>query len=138
MNISVVIINNNNMKNLLLICLLCFTKHSYSQQNTKPVWCKFWNEKKFTKKYTFDEVPKYLYEYLNLTDSNVITDRIENFSSGCTLSLNQKSKLFNWIATNNKNQWILSITYGGKRVWTTLYYIDLNSEIPKFYSKDIN
>lgn len=125
------------MKNLIFICLLFFTKLTFSQKKLMPLWCKFWKEKKFEKAYNFEDVPTKIYAYIAVKDSSNITDKKENFSSGCVVAHNQKKTLFNWIATNHKNQFIVSITYGGKRLWTTYYYIDFTvPNKPKFYSID--
>lgn len=68
------------------------------------------------------KIPKELFSTINIESLSNIAGRFGFFRKGCTGI--GKSKRLNWLTTDNKGHYILSISSGGRAFMTTVYYYD--------------
>jgi hypothetical protein len=78
------------------------------------------------------KVPREIYSTINIESISKIAGRFGFFRKGCTGI--GKSKRLNWIASDEKGHYILSISTGGRAFMTTVYYFDSTNNSSKTIS----
>jgi hypothetical protein len=107
------------MRALTIIILLLTSRFSFSQDTT-VTWIKNIDTSSFKMLYDKRDIPKEFYPVLSIEALNTIANPSEKYSPGC---INPIRGQLNWIA-KQKSRWVISVTYGGKGVWTRFFFFD--------------
>jgi hypothetical protein len=104
----------------LIITFFIFTNHFLFSQDTSVTWIRNIDISSFEILRNKRDIPKEFYTVLEIDDINALANPSDKYSPGCTNPIRGQ---LNWIA-NQKDKWIVSITYGGKGVFTRFYFFD--------------
>ena len=107
------------MRTFLIIIFLLTSRLSFSQDTT-VTWIKKIDTSAFKMFYNKKDIPKEFYRVLNVKDIKKLANSTDKYSPGCTNPIRGQ---FHWMA-RQKNRWVISVTYGGKGVYTRYYFLD--------------
>jgi hypothetical protein len=71
------------------------------------------------------DIPKEFYCVLNIKDIKKLANPSDKYSPGCTNPIRAQ---LHWMA-RQKNRWVISVTYGGKGIYTRYYFLDKDKNI---------
>lgn len=98
-----------------------FTFNQLFSQDTTVTWI-YKIDTSYHIQYQVSDIPNEFYTIIGISDSTEIVNANKEYGVGCTGSLPHKR--LNWIAYDDKNHWILSVSYGGRGSGTDYYFLD--------------
>jgi hypothetical protein len=110
--------------------LFFLTANQLFAQDTTVAWINNIDTSVYTIKYNKKDIPTEFYSIIGIEKQNEIASANELYQKGCTGSGLLPRKRLNWIANDNHNHWVLSISYGGRANGTEYYFIDKEKEKP--------
>jgi|ERR1041385_2098482 hypothetical protein len=114
----------------IILGLFLFTVDEVNAQDTTVVWLNNIDTSGYTIQYNKKYIPEEFYSIIGIEKPKEIANANKRFNKGCTDSGIFPHKRLNWIASDNHNHWILSISYGGYASGTKYYFIDKEKEKP--------
>jgi hypothetical protein len=87
-----------------------------------------------------DKLSKIPTAFFKITGINrlSITTKDKNFASGCVVNGIKKSIKLDYVKTNKrKNTQIISLTFGGKTLYTKIYYLSYKNGVLKVKEKQL-
>ena len=95
-------------------------------QDTNVVWLKNIDTLNFKLQYNKKFIPKDLYKYLEITKIEMANPN-EPYRAGCVGQKGVPSTRLNWVAKDNQNHLVISISIGGLAHRTLYFFLDKQS-----------
>lgn len=99
-------------------------------QDTNVVWLKNIDTLSFKLQYNKKFIPNDLCKYLEITKSEIANPN-EPYRSGCLSQKGVPSTRLNWIAKDNQNHLVISVSIGGLAHRTLYFFLD---KLPLLYN----
>lgn len=116
----------NTWRTFLLITGLLTFGFSFAQ-DTSVTWINNIDTTTFKIFYSRKSIPKDFYKIIGISKRGDIVSAHKAYQKGC-VNRGRASKRLNWLAKDNNNHWVLSISYGGRASGTKYIYIDCNKD----------
>ncbi len=91
-------------------------------QDTSAAWLTNIDSAKFKIYYKKRAIPRDFYQYVGIDNLSEIVSANKRYRQGCVGRL--PGNRLNWLAKDNNNHWVLSVSFGGKAHGTKYIYID--------------
>lgn len=90
-------------------------------QDTTVTWIKNIDTSSFKMFYSKSNIPKEFYKFIGIDNKKDMANPTDKWTPSC---IGKQHHRLNWIARDKNNHWVISVTYGGKGVWTNYHYFD--------------
>lgn len=106
---------------VLILSIFLFVKMPLFSQDTTVTWIRNIDTSSYKISYRKSNIPKEFYKFIGINRKNEIVNPSKNWTPSC---ISRKHYRLNWIAKDKNNHWVISVTYGGRGVFTTYQYFD--------------
>lgn len=111
------------MRTIFLILFLLTIEFSFSQDTT-VTWLNNIDTSSFQIFYKKKNIPVYFYSIIGIKNKKDIASSNKSYQTGCVGRHGLPRKRLNWLAQDNNNHWVLSVSYGGFAHGTKYFFIN--------------